>query len=213
MCVSSTERPYPDVVPEPAKKSGYHHGDLREALVDATIELIAERGVHGFSIAEASRRVGVTSAAPYRHFSDRDELLEAAAVRASGHLATAVAAETGTHEPPADRLAGAARAYVRFAAEHRSLFQTLYSSGLDKTDRPELQRAARPVVGAFMEPARVLTDDERGAGELALAVAATAHGFATLVLEERGDADAGIVQNVVTRAGRAASALVDGWSS
>ena len=58
----------------PAKEGRYHHGDLRSALVDAAIDVIAERGVRDFSMAEASRRLGVTTAAPYRHFADRDEL-------------------------------------------------------------------------------------------------------------------------------------------
>src|SRR5215472_16084898 len=65
----------------PAKGGRYHHGDLRSALVDAAISVIAERGVRGFSLAEATRRLGVTTAAPYRHFTDRDDLL-AAEVRA-----------------------------------------------------------------------------------------------------------------------------------
>ncbi len=65
----------------PAKGGRYHHGDLRSALVDAAIGVIAERGVRDFSMAEASRRLGVTTAAPYRHFADRDELLAAVAAR------------------------------------------------------------------------------------------------------------------------------------
>jgi AcrR family transcriptional regulator len=66
----------------PAEGGRYHHGDLRPALVDAAIDVISERGVRGFSLAEASRRLSVTTAAPYRHFADRDELLATVAVRA-----------------------------------------------------------------------------------------------------------------------------------
>ena len=62
-------------------RRAYHHGDLRTALVDATLELMAENGVQGFSVAEAARRTGVSISAPYRHFADRDQLLAAAAVR------------------------------------------------------------------------------------------------------------------------------------
>ena len=60
----------------------YHHGDLKAALIDGAVELIAERGVRRFSVAELSRRLGVTVAAPYRHFANRDELLAAVAERA-----------------------------------------------------------------------------------------------------------------------------------
>src|ERR1700722_9923767 len=66
----------------PAKGGRYHHGDLQSALVDAAIAVIDERGVRDFSMAEASRRLGVTTAAPYRHFADRDEVLAAVATRA-----------------------------------------------------------------------------------------------------------------------------------
>src|SRR5215470_12485268 len=107
-----------------AKDSRYHHGDLRSALVDAAIALIAERGVRGFSLAEASRRVGVTTAAPYRHFADREGLLAAVAVRALNVFAAMLAAVAPDTDPPARRLAAMAGAYVRFAAEQRPLFDT-----------------------------------------------------------------------------------------
>ena len=71
----------------------YHHGDLKAALVDEAIELIAERGVRGFSLAELSRRLGVTVAAPYRHFADRDELLAAVVVQALRAFAGLVRAQ------------------------------------------------------------------------------------------------------------------------
>src|SRR5580658_3649343 len=115
----------------PAKGGRYHHGDLRSALVDAAIDVIAERGVRGFSLAEATRRLGVTVAAPYRHFADRDELLAAVAVRALHAFADALAAGAGDEDLPEQRLAAMTRGYVRFAAEHRPLFDVVYGAGLD----------------------------------------------------------------------------------
>ena len=85
-------------MPQQGKAGRYHHGDLRTALIDAAVSLIAERGVRGFSLAEASRRVGVSSAAPYRHFADRDDLLAAVGVRALETFASMVA-EEGKAEP------------------------------------------------------------------------------------------------------------------
>ena len=89
----------------PAKGGRYHHGDLRPALVDAAIAVIAERGVRDFSMAEASRRLGVTTAAPYRHFADRDELLAAVAARGltvfSAMLAGAAGAASAADTPGA----------------------------------------------------------------------------------------------------------------
>ena len=60
---------------------GYHHGNLREALIQAALDLIAEKGPTGFTFAEAARSAGVSPAAPYRHFRDRDELLSDVAMR------------------------------------------------------------------------------------------------------------------------------------
>ena len=61
-------------MPSQARNGRYHHGDLRAALIGTAIEIIAERGVRGFSVAEASRRLGVAVSAPYAHFADRDGL-------------------------------------------------------------------------------------------------------------------------------------------
>src|SRR5712692_5194003 len=110
----------------PAKGGRYHHGDLRSALVDAAIGVIAERGVRGFSLAEASRRLGVTVAAPYRHFADRDELLAAVAARAFGALTVVMAQAVADDAEPASQLAAMTGADVRFAAQHRALFDAAF---------------------------------------------------------------------------------------
>src|SRR3546814_19013116 len=60
---------------DPGGKRGYHHGNLREALIQAALSLIAEKGPSGFSFADAARSAGVSSAAPYRHFRDREALI------------------------------------------------------------------------------------------------------------------------------------------
>nr|MDT0665800.1 helix-turn-helix domain-containing protein [Micromonospora sp. DSM 115978] len=112
-----------------AGRGRYHHGDLRAALVDTAVELIGEHGVHGFSLAQASRRIGVTVSAPYRHFTDRDELIAAVAVRACDVLTEALQAAVASQHDPARQLAAVAAAYVRFAADRRPLFEALFSAG------------------------------------------------------------------------------------
>ncbi len=197
-------------MPTPAKGGRYHHGDLRSALVDAAVGLIAERGVRGFSLAEASRRVGVTTAAPYRHFADRDALLAAVAVRALQVFAAMVAAEAGDADEPAQRLAAMARAYVRFAAEQRPLFDTLFSSGLDKSRYPELTRAWEPV-DAFLAVVQEICEGDADAAEaLADAVEATAHGHAALLID--GDYGQGpdAVLAAADKAAYATLALIQG---
>jgi AcrR family transcriptional regulator len=152
-------------MPRPGKGGRYHHGDLRAALVDTAIEVIGERGVRGFSLAEASRRLGVAVSAPYAHFTDRDDLLAAVAVHAYELFYTEVAGGLSQSRPPADRLAAMARSYVRFAAANRPLFEVLYEAGLDKARHPEIEAAERPLADAFMACVRALSDgDEASSG-------------------------------------------------
>jgi AcrR family transcriptional regulator len=196
---------------EPGRRSSYHHGDLRSALVDTAIELIAERGVRGFSLAEASRRLGVTVAAPYRHFADRDELLAAVAVRAFGVFAAVLEATLAEDATPAEQLAAMAGAYVRFAAQHRALFDVLFGAGIDKSRYPDLRGAAEPVMEMFLAPVRTLCDGAPDAvDDLVMAVSATAHGHAALLLDGAFGPGEASVDAAVSRAARATLALVAG---
>jgi AcrR family transcriptional regulator len=192
-------------MPPTGKDGRYHHGDLRAALIDAAIEVIGERGVRGFSMAEASRRLGVTSAAPYRHFADRDELLAEVGVRALRIFATMVTAEAANAQTPEQRLAAMARAYVRFAAEQRSLFDALFISGLDKSRFPELTRAWEPVDEMLLVVDEICEGDADAAKALADAVEASAHGHAALLRD--GDYGEG-PEAVRAAAGMAASATL-----
>ena len=84
-------------------RRSYHHGDLRGALIDTAVELVAEHGARSFSLAEASRRLGVAVSAPYAHFADRDELLAAVAVRAYADFYAELEQELGRFRAPARR--------------------------------------------------------------------------------------------------------------
>jgi AcrR family transcriptional regulator len=188
----------------PARRRRYHHGDLPDALVETAIALIGERGAAAFSMAEASRRLGVAASAPYRHFADRDALLAAVAVRAAGLLGELLSRQAAS-ESPEQRLAAAAETYVRFADEHRALFQALAGSGLDKARHPEIGRAAQPISAAFLSPAAELVGgDQAAAGRLVSAIVATAHGHAMLML----DGTFGSGQQAADAAARAATATL-----
>lgn len=192
------------------KGGRYHHGDLRAALIDAAIELIAERGIREFSLAEASRRLGVSVAAPYRHFADRDELLAAVALRALKVFTTMLNAETGAAEDPEQQLAAMARTYVRFAAEERPLFETLYNSGIDKRRYPELERAYEPI-DAFHSLVIQICDEDTAAAEiLAKALEASAHGHATLLVDGGYGQGPDAVRVAADRAAAATFALIEG---
>ncbi len=194
----------------PAKRGRYHHGDLAAALVNAAIEVIGERGVHDFSMAEASRRLGVAVSAPYAHFADRDDLLAAVAVRAYAQFHAAVTAQREAGLAPADQLAAMARRYVRFAAARQPLFQVLYEAGLDKTRHPEIEAAEQPINEALTACVNAIAGGPGpDAEELASAVEATAHGYAMLLLDGGPDPSGEEVERTAERAARAARALVE----
>jgi len=171
--------------PAPAtpSRASYHHGDLRTALIEAAIELVAERGVRGFSLAEASRRVGVAGSAPYRHFADKDALLAAVGVLAANRLVEMLQRSVAWGAAPEEALAARVRAYIEFAAESRPLFEALLAAGRNKVGRPELIAAVEPIARAFGEPSAALCRDKAQAERLTLAVMAVAHGHATLLGE------------------------------
>ena len=182
--------------------------------MDAAIDLIAERGVRGFSLAEASRRLGVTVAAPYRHFADRDELLAAVAVRAIEAFGESLAAETRDTGQPAPRLAAMARGYVRFAAEQRPLFSVLYAAGLDKGRYPELQAAYERVDDMFDScVAELCAGDPVMATALGDAVQATAHGYASLLLDGAYGDGPEAIGSAAEQAASAVTALIAGRSA
>jgi AcrR family transcriptional regulator len=198
-------------MPGTARRSRYHHGDLRAALIDTAIELITERGVRDFSVAEASRRLGVAVSAPYAHFADRDQLLAAVTVRAYESLIAEVQLAMDGILAPSDRLAAMARGYVRFAATNRPLFEVLYEAGLDKASHPEIEVAEQPLADALLECVGALmgSTDVQADG-LATAIEATARGFALLLLDGDLGAGPGAVESAAEQAAHATIALVAG---
>jgi AcrR family transcriptional regulator len=170
----------PPIVKRP---SGQHHGDLRNALEEAALSLIAEAGPRGFTLAEASRRAGVSVAAPYKHYADRDSLLAALARRAYAEQARRFTAAMARADDPAGQLACFAAEYVAFAAEERALFEITFAAGLDKSSYPDLAQAGDEVLAILTAPAAQLRASPAEARDLVLTIAATAHGTAVFLLE------------------------------
>jgi AcrR family transcriptional regulator len=194
-----------------AKRASYHHGDLRAALIDTAVELIGERGVSGFSLAEASRRLGVATSAPYRHFADREELVLAAGLRACEVLVQTAVAESASAATPTDRLVGASRGYVRFAAEQPALFAAVLGNRDTSPMADELEQALGPLKELFGESALALAGGDKGVAEvLGAAVAATAHGHAEMHRRGAFGSGAEAIPVAVDRAGLAARALIAG---
>jgi AcrR family transcriptional regulator len=195
----------------PAQGRRYHHGDLRAALVGTAVELIGERGVRNFSMAEASRRLGVAVSAPYAHFADRDALLAAVTVHAFETFAGELLPRMDAHQDPAARLAAMAHGYIRFAASHPALFEVVYQVGLDKGRFPEIAAAEQPINDAFAACVTALSDGHQTeADDLATAVEATAKGHAMFLLDGDFGPGPAAVDEAADRAARATLALIEG---
>ena len=171
---------------------GYHHGNLREALIRAALDLIAQKGPAGFTFAEAARWAGVSPAAPYRHFRDRDELLANVALRGFREFEAALAKAWGGGRPDAfaalDRLG---RAYLDFARGEPAYYSAMFEGGVAPGSDPALREAADRAFAVLREAAEKLcAQASTGARPPALMVAlhiwAMAHGVASLF--GRGDA-------------------------
>jgi AcrR family transcriptional regulator len=188
-------------------RDSYHHGDLRHALEEAALHLVAERGVEGFTLAETSRSAGVSVAAPFRHFQNKDALLASLALRGYEAQQESFAAAISRSTDPVEQLALFGAAYVGFSIEHRALFDVTFNAGLLKDDHPELELAGQRVLEVLREPAEHLCTDKADAIELIENIGAAAHGFAVFLRQGIfGDPEAS-TQAAKRRAANTARAL------
>src|SRR6056297_3822484 len=120
-------------------KRGYHHGNLRQALVEAALELIEAKGPAGFTLSEAAKRAGVTPAAVYRHFAGRDDLIAEAARQGYEIFADVMQFAYESGQPSALAAFGATgRAYLAFARKYPGHYIAMFESGISVNRTPEL---------------------------------------------------------------------------
>ncbi len=140
-------------------KRGYHHGNLREALVDAALKLIAEKGPQGFTLTEAARDADVTPAAVYRHFAGREDLIAEVARQGYAIFADLMAFAYNDGEPSAlAAFEATGRAYLAFARRHPGHYMAMFESGLALSDHPELAREAARASGVIERAAARLSE-------------------------------------------------------
>jgi AcrR family transcriptional regulator len=174
-----------------SRPGAYHHGNLRAALVDAALELVAEKGVAGLSVAEAARRTGVSAGAPYRHFASRAALLSAAATVSGRQLLARLQAAVddvrgqggdGRDEVSfaVEALAATARVYVAFALARGAAFELIFADELQ--DFPDIERrgVTRQAFDVLLWPAITVAGGPAGAERLLRGHAAVAHGYVYL---------------------------------
>lgn len=171
------------------RPDSYHHGNLRRALLDAAMELVAERGVDGFTLREVSRRAGVSHAAPYHHFEDKASLVSTLAVESLEMLRDSqVSTASGAPGTALDRVRALGFDYLRFALDNPERFKLMF--------RPELRGAGEgtavdaaglesyaPLVEAIAEAQE--TGEARGGdtGLVALAAWSSVHGLASIIVD------------------------------
>jgi AcrR family transcriptional regulator len=175
-----------------SRKARYHHGELREALIRATRKLVEERGAENFTLADACRVAGVTTAAPYRHFRGKQEILEEIASRGFDELKSrsmAMVAEKG--EGTLGGIIAMGQAYVAFAAEETAVFRLMFGQ------EPSLKKAEHVVGTGHACFANVIDQVARyckrnkvrgDAQEIALRLWTFVHGAASLLIDQDYDA-------------------------
>ncbi len=184
-------------VRRPARKSGpqpavrrerYHHGDLRRALLDAALRLAESEGPVALTLRAAARLAGVSQAAPYRHFADKQALL--AAVAEEGFRAMTVAMRRAMHaheDEPLPKFRALGLSYVEFARSHPAHFRVMFGPELaDRSTHPSLAEAAAE---AFKLLVASIADCQKGGfaregdpEELAVTAWSTVHGLSALIV-------------------------------
>ncbi len=175
---------------EPGRKS-YHHGDLPQALREATLAILLELGPEGFTLREAARRVGVNHRAVYRHFEDKRALLAAVAEEGYRSLATSLRTSVEAIRSPNDvgeRLVALCEGYLRFARREPARYQVMFGPRLNSDGRfPALELAIQEALLVLREELRkagpeVSSLARRDAG---ITLWAAIHGFSSLVLTQK----------------------------
>jgi AcrR family transcriptional regulator len=173
-----------------SRRRGYHHGNLREALIGAALELISTKGPAGFTIAEAARLAGVSPAAPYRHFRDAEALLAEVATRGFDLFAERLAKAWNNGRPdPVRSFEDLGRAYLAFARQMPAFYAAMFDSRLAMDVHPGMQAASERAFNVLREAsehvAATLPPENRPPSlMMALHLWAMAHGIASLFVRQ-----------------------------
>ena len=161
---------------------GYHHGNLREALVAAALERLQAEGPSALGLRELARGVGVSPSAPYRHFSDRQALLEAVATEGFRRFSASMS-EAAAGLPDTEQLEAMARAYVRFAVTSPHLFRLMFSAEIEHRRDPALAAAAKAAYASLA--AAAAREDAASPAKVAITAWAFVHGLSVLLIDQQ----------------------------
>lgn len=168
----------------------YHHGDLKEALVAESRKLISEQGVDAFKIADACRRLGVSTAAPYRHFPDREALLDAVCACAFCELAEELrAARLSQPKGSVESVLAMGRSYMNFVTRDPELFQLMWGSMREPKETLEAHEAGTScfseLIGAIEDVCAAQGLDGAPTMDIALPLWACVQGLASLKMQNK----------------------------
>ncbi len=188
---------------KPAADRKYHHGDLRQALIDAAIAIVAEEQNWNFSLREVARRAGVSHNAPYNHFAEKRDLLDAVAAVGFDTLRDAMASALADSADASEAMLAIARAYVAVAAGNPALYRLMFGPELAGPDgvRPELAEISGTGAKAVLRDVVVRgaddglfaasIDDEQSIAVAVLSAWSAVHGLSMLVVDGKTEATAG----------------------
>lgn len=169
------------------QKTGFHHGDLREALIGAARRLVIERGAENFSLADACRLAGVSTAAPYKHFRDKNEILREIVTRGFDDLARRTAAAVAQGGVGTlDGIVAMGHAYLTFARQETAIFRLMFGQDSDVKRSSEVESHGRDCFGKVIEQVRIYCDRQGcrvDAHRTALELWTFVHGAASLVID------------------------------
>jgi len=169
------------------RKHGYHHGDLRQALIEAAYAMIRDTGLLQFSVADACKAVGVSSAALYRHFESREALLQAVAIEGFDELArTTTAASAAFTVGSVQAISAGGCGYIRFAREQPEVFRMMFGSSPNLRCDNEVHQHGMACFGTLLEQlmVRYETEDEDEIKRHAFPLWTFVHGAAFLLIDE-----------------------------
>lgn len=172
----------------------YHHGDLRSALLDVGLRLLAERAVEGVSLREMAREVGVSATSVYRHFPDKAALMRALACEGLDRLAVAQRDAAAGKEGAAS-FAATGRAYVRFALANPALFRLIFTSSAQLQAAGEIDALRMLYANAAAGLPNGAEADQAEAG--ALRAWSLVHGLAMLMLDGQLPADDRLIETLI----------------
>lgn len=168
-------------IPRP---QGYHHGDLRRALLLAARQLVDRGGSSALTLRAAAQQAGVSPAAPYRHFEDRDALLAAVLAEGFRELAATTDAARISALAPVDSYLAVGSAYLQFASEHPHLYRLMFGPECNKLQHPDLLEAGQEAFGVVLRAAHECTaaglTGSRSPEDVAIAGWSVVHGLASL---------------------------------